>query len=746
MDKENENTEILASDLEFLEGDLAKTNTPVDLPELVKKIAILKTSSQLSHEVKVYDPYCSYEVGDLISKEYNEPLIVSSKGAEPFKGTVVLKVIAKIPYESFNCEMLEVDYTGGGTFRKHIDYMKKTQTQVLLPCNTDGQAQKPQVLKRDDDPRLDELPMTEKDLKKLQKNLEAALAKSDRFFSWNKLWHLTAKQVPITDKKVKDIEKYFRDTKKSAATAELVKHLFGLDDSHELFDLHCLSLNHVLDQKYKKNILFVSPEGKGKWLPKEILDSFLKNLPLATRRAKPPKFEDDQGFKPSQTQKLPLKVYLTWREILSGGIKIPKGLTRELSGAREYLFMDAETEKEYTVYFYPSSGIFLGLKEFYEENNVPQGASLTLERSEEGNFKFWLKKSKKKLTVLEVNYNPKDDKFITDNKEVTTNCLPHKIIHFESDTVHKLFALYEQRDKLDLRELIILIFKNFGLEGEALSLHHLRAFHLVDVLKQTSQEDIEKTLALSPEFIQSEKNAGIYLYTEKVKAVEDIPPEEAVKVPLGGEADLDREELSAEDLPEIGTVGEIEAFVELQEVEEAEEPVEVKPAVEVTAPPPPPKAPSIQEPPVERAEKAKKEKAPKKKRQRLKLETERAPRRRKGEKKFIEERIELEESEMEALIAVKADTKVKPKRAEVARPKKEVPAKEKKEEFEIAEPEKPMTGIFGDMLKSALEKKKPSEAEEEKEKKKTKAAAKKTTKKTVKKPGKPAEKQTEKKK
>jgi chemotaxis protein histidine kinase CheA len=371
---------------------------------------------------------------------------------------------------------------------------------------------------------------------------------------------------------------------------------------------------------------------------------------------------------------------------------------------------------------------------------------LTLERSEEGNFKFWLKKSKKKLTVLEVNYNPKDDKFITDNKEVTTHCLPHKIIHFESDTVHKLFALYEQRDKLDLRELIILIFKNFGLEGEALSLHHLRAFHLVDVLKQTSQEDIEKTLALSPEFIQSEKNAGIYLYTEKVKAVEDIPPEEAVKVPLGGEADLDREELSAEDLPEIGTVGEIEAFVELQEVEEAEEPVEVKPAVEVTAPPPPPKAPSIQEPPVERAEKAKKEKAPKKKRQRLKLETERAPRRRKGEKKFIEERIELEESEMEALIAVKADTKVKPKRAEVARPKKEVPAKEKKEEFEIAEPEKPMTGIFGDMLKSALEKKKPSEAEEEKEKKKTKAAAKKTTKKTVKKPGKPAEKQTEKKK
>ncbi|MGB6865112.1 MAG: hypothetical protein WBE11_05420 [Candidatus Aminicenantaceae bacterium] len=732
MDKENENTKILASDLEFFEEDLAKTNTPYGLQELVKKIAIKKTSSQLSHEVKVYDPYCLYEVGDLLYKEYNEPLIVSSKGAEPFEGTVVLKVINKTPYESFNCEMLEVDYTGGGTFRKHIDYMKKTQTQVLLPSNIDGLAKTPRILKRDEDPRLDELPMTEKDLKKLEKNLEAALAKSDKFFTWNKLWHLTAKKIPITDKKIKEMEKYFRETKQSAATAELVKHLFGLDDSSELFDLHCLSLNHVLDQKYKKTILFVSPEGKGKWLPKEILDSFLKNLPLSPRRANLPNFEDDHGFKSSQAQKLPIKVYLTWREILSGGIKVPKGLTRELSSAREYIFTEAETEKDYTVYFYPSSGIFLGLKEFYEENNAPQGASLTLERTEDGHFKFRFKKSKRKLTVNQVSYDPKEDKFVTDNKETATHCLPHKIIHLETDTLLKLFTLYEQRDKMDLRELLILIFKNFGLEGEALSLHHLRAFHLADVLKHTSQEDVEKTLALSPEFVQSEKNAGIYMYTEKVKAPEKVLSEEADAIPLGEETELDVEELAAEDLPEIGTVGEVEAFFELQEVEEAEEPVEVKPEVEGPVPPPPPKAPPMEEPQLELAEKAKKEKAPKKKRQRLMEETERVPKRRKGEKKFIEERIELEESEMEALFAIKADIKAKPKRAEAA-PDKEAPAKEKKEEFKLVPSEEPMVGIFGDMLKSALEKKKDPKASEEKEEKTTKPEAKKPTKKPVKK-------------
>lgn len=739
MDKENENTKIFASDLAFLEEDLAKTNTPVILSELVKKTAIKKMSSQLNQEVKVYDPYCLYEVGDLLYKKYNEPLIVSSKGAEPFEGTVVLKVISKIPYESFNCEMMEVDYTGGGTFRKHIDYMKKAQTQVLLPSNLDGQGKTPQILKRDEDPRLDELPMTEKDLKKLQKNLEAALAKSDKFFTWNKLWHLTAKQVPIPDKKIKEMEKYFRETKQSAATAELVKHLFDLDDSSELFDLHCLSLNHVLNQKYKKNILFVSPEDKGKWLPKEIIDSFLKDLPLSPRRAKIPEFEDDHGFRSSQAQTLPLKVYLTWREILSGGIKIPKGLTRELSNTREYIFKDAETEKNYTVYFYPSSGIFLGLKEFYENKNAPQGASLTLERIEDGHFKFWLKKSKKKLTVLQVSYDPKEDKFVADSKEIATHCLPHKIIHLETDTLLKLLTLYKYRDKMDLRELLILIFKNFGLEGEALSLHHLRAFHLVDILKHTSQEDVEKTLILSPEFTQSEKNAGIYLYTDKVKAAEEVLPEEAAAISLGGEAEIEAEDLAAEDLPEIGTVGEIEAFVELQEVEEAEEPVEVTPKVKVVVPPPMPKAPPIEEPKKERAEKAKKEKIPKKKRQQMKLEAERVPRRRRGEKKFIEERIELEESEMEALIAVKADTKAKSKRAEAA-PKKEVPAKEKKEEFKHVPSEEPMVGIFGDMLKSALGKKLDDKKPAEKEEKKTKPTAKKSIKKPTKKPAKKTEK------
>ncbi|MBN1222485.1 MAG: hypothetical protein JXB23_04515 [Candidatus Aminicenantes bacterium] len=721
MQKDNENLNITADDLSFLEKELSKSIKPYLLQELSRKIAFKKSASRLSLEVKKYDPNRQYEVGDLIYKEYDEPLIVSSKGAEQFSGSVVLKVINKIPYESFNCEMLEVDYPGGGIFRKHIDYMKKTKTQVLLPSNLGGKEEAPEIINKSDDPRQSELPVTEKDLKKLEKNLAAALTKNDKFFSWNHYWHLVSKRVELDNKKIKSLEKYFSETKQSAATTELIESLFGKKPSDESFDLYCLSLNYVLEKKYKKNILFVSPENWGRWLPKTLLDSIFKDLPLSTRRAKLPPLEEEVEFKPSPFKGFPLKVYLTWREVLSGGIKIPKKVNKELAQAREYRFTHAETDKEYTVYYYPSSGVFLGLQEFYEKNNVPQGASLTLEKKGENHFTFWLKKSKKKLSLHKISYNTKEDKFEAGEEELFTYCLPHKIIHLETETLQKLFSLYDQRDKRDLRELLILVFKNFGMEGEALALHYLRALHMVDVLKHTTQEDVEKVLLSAPEFSRAEKNIGIFFYHEPAAEEEALPEETAHAAPEEA-AVSDAEEELKEDLPEIGTVGEVVSDVMLQTVEEPVAPIITEKQTRKEPPPPtpapPPETLEVDVIGEETPPKAKKEKAPKKKRQKLQIETDRAPRKRKGERKIIEERIELEESELEALFAIKEDKKgKKPLEPEE---KVERPAPKKAEEFKQAQPEQAISGIFGDMLKSALKKKKPDEEQEEKPKKKKK--------------------------
>jgi hypothetical protein len=354
MDKENNLTQVTEENLAFIEKEFEQTLRPFSLSEITQKLAFQKTANQRVQDVLKYDPSWKYEVGDQIYKEYDEALTVSSKTVEHFKGAVVLKVINRHYYKGFHCEMLEVDYTGGGLFRKYIDYMKKTKTQILLPSDCEGKGLPPEKMEKADDPRLSELPMTDKDIRGLGKNLHALLAKTDKFFSWNDYWQLAKNQVAIPEEKIEEVEKHIQETRQSAQTDELVNKFFGLEASHSLFDITCQSLNHILEKKYKKEFVFVSPLGWGKWHPKGILNSFLDGLSLAASPAKLPAMEGAEKPQLSSFHDFPLKIYLTWREVLSGGVRVPKSLNKELSHAREYSFFDAEEGKSYTVYYYPS--------------------------------------------------------------------------------------------------------------------------------------------------------------------------------------------------------------------------------------------------------------------------------------------------------------------------------------------------------------------------------------------------------
>ena len=676
MDREDTLTQITQENIDFVESELEKNPRPFSLHEISEKLAFQKTAGQRVQDVLKYDPLCRYEVGDLIFKEYNESLPVSSKTVEEFSGAVVLKVINKNFYKEYNCEMLEVDYTGGGLFRKFIDYMKKTKTQVLLPANVEGKALSPEKMEKAEDPRLTELPMTDRDLRTLQKKLQSALTHSDKFFKWNDQWQLTKNQAEVPEEKVKEIEAFIKENRQSVPAEELVKKFFGLEPSHNHFDLTCLSMNYVLEKKYKKEFLFVWPLGWGKWHLKSIFNSLLKDLPLSAPAARLPELEGTEKPQLSTFHDFPLKIYLTWREVLSGGVKVPKSLNKELSASREYIFFETEEGKNYPVYYYPSSHFFLGLKDYFSQHNIPQGTSLTLERKGPCQFSFWVKKSKKKLSVVKLTYDSKEDKLQSTGEEVFTFALPNKIIYLEKETLDELLSFSAQRDDHDLRDLLILIFKNFGLEGTDRSLHFLRAYHLVDVLKQTTQEDIETTLLNSPEFILSAKKKGIFLYQEpeKVRAEPEVAPE-IIEMP------------TVEGAPE-APLEEITPSLE-SEAEEMERqplppviPLDTKERIRPSAVPP-----------------AKKEKPPKKRK--IKMEGERAPRVRKSERKVIEERIELEESEQEALAALKE------KEAETE--KKELVAKEKKAEPKRAISQETGFGLFAEKLKSALDKKKKEE-------------------------------------
>ena len=88
MDNENALVQVTPDDLAFLEQELSKTSKPAPIRELAEKLAFRKTADQRIQDVKLYDPACVYQIGDSIYKEYDEPLTVSSKTVEPFKGAV----------------------------------------------------------------------------------------------------------------------------------------------------------------------------------------------------------------------------------------------------------------------------------------------------------------------------------------------------------------------------------------------------------------------------------------------------------------------------------------------------------------------------------------------------------------------------------------------------------------------------------------------------------------------------------
>jgi hypothetical protein len=678
-------TTVSDTDLALVERELERTPQPQSTHDLAGKLAFEKTATERTQDVKKYDPYARYDVGDLIEKEYSEPLTVGSKSVEHFEGRVILKVVARTFSPHFHCDMLEVDYPGGGVFRKYVDYMKKTRTQVLLPANCDGRDSTTVIMAKGDDPRLTELPMTERDLRTLEKNLRTRLAKDPHVFSWNDFWQLAAKRVDIPAEKIQEIEADFTATGHSAATEDLVRKFFGLEASSDLFDLTCLSLSALLEKKHKKDFILLADAGWGKWHLKSILNALPENLALSAVMADVPELDEIEKPEMSIVQDFPIKIYLTWREIVSGGIKIPRSLGKELSHAREYTFTDSEEGRAYTLYYYPVQNFFLGLQDFYTQYNIPQGASLTLERTGPTAFKFWVKKSKKKMSVIRLGYDAERDEFTDSGEEAYTFAEPNKIIYIERETLGHLLPLTATREGFDLRDFVVTIFRDPVLSTSAHSLHFLRAYHLIDIVRQTTQEDVEYVLLNSPEFTKSDKKKGVFTYHEpfveeeaeagypegyEEPAAEAYTPEEAALEAVADEL------LGVE--PEIG-------------LEEAER--------EPVMPPAPPEPGAAK-------------KAKEFKKRKPKTEGDKGPRPKKSERRVIEEKIVEEESVQEALAAVK----------EKADEGLEQRTREKKEEFKPApkkeaKKDEPKFGIFADLLKTALKKKpeddKAGEAPEE---------------------------------
>ena len=229
----------------------------------------------------------------------------------------------------------------------------------------------------------------------------------------------------------------------------------------------------------------------------------------------------------------------------------------------------------------------------------------------------------------------------------------------------------------------------------------------------------------SPEFAMSEKKKGIFFYMEKVITEDEIQEQaESEKITTAAPKGVRITESS--DGLFIGMTAEDEPKIEAVEPVDELKIVEIVPEIHEERPEPPPEKPKPKPVPTLRIkpkapepsepEAPKKPKETKKKPPKVQKELEKGPRRRKGARKIREEELELEESELEAMFAVKAEEEDKePLIEKVAKTAKiEEAEKVDVDAYKSSKPEEgKFGGMFGDMLKSALVTKK-EEARESK--------------------------------
>jgi len=664
------------SDIEWIKNLIRERGAPLTLEEISTQLARKKSALTEGKKVKIFNPELDYEVGDLIYKYYDEDLKFSREKVEHFKGGVVLRVIGKEKRpEGFS--ILRVTYDGTGLFKQYIDFLERTSSNLLIPCGFSGKSEPVEYL--EDEELLMDVPLDQNYVKKLSKIIEETLKKSDEFIHWNSYFFLKELLENVGDAS-KRVEEYLREKGGFETTYNLVEKLYSVKFTDEKFYSWCISLNSVLETKGKGKIVKISNHDWGKWGLRSFFTSIKEGLPIGEkplkignlRRSRKEiarniwKFYAEERKEKTQH----LRFYLTWREIFSGALRIPREFQSVFGEEREIILTDQEKKRTYNAFYYPEDGFLLGLDEIYQFYSPIQGSLFFLQKEDFNKYIFSFRKAKKVITAFKCEYDKEQKRFIFSGQPVETHTEINKTILITKDELSKIASFWDEGVKFEnLNDLLHFVFTNFGNPQESYKIYLLKAYHIADMFKNVRKEDFETVIFGNPEFFPSEDEKG-YFYLDPTKIGMEEEVKEEIEIPV--------EEL--EIFPKDEEVGEIEIMEE--EKIPQEEIVEEK------------------ELEMEEEKKRKEEKPPsfeleiyRKFKEELKKGKIKG---KKGGRKIIEERIRLEESEKEAEIYIKESVE-----------EKESEKKEEKEEV-TKQPvkETPKIGILGAKLSKVLSGKK----------------------------------------
>lgn len=523
------NLNIVDKDIVFVKEFLKGKIIPVDLVDVVYQIALFKTQEKRENKVKIYNPNCEYEVGDLIYKEYPGKIPIGSKKFIEMDRGVVLKVVDV--RTRFGLDEIRLSYEGTSAFRKYTDYLERQKIGLFLPHKQKKPCSPVKFLDVKNDPRKKQDPLIEKDFAVLRKKLINMLQKESEMALVGTKILLTENLKEIKPEVFNKIREFLTENKKSEKTEFLVENFLKITSGDKEFDAYCFALNYRMKMDYKIDFQQTIQKGWGKWNLISVI-YYLKKESLVSEEnplLETVTFEDKKNlnqrrkkFEDSIFDNLTNRYYLTQREITSGALKIKPGLY-DFGDAIEIEAMDESTRKSYVLYYYHDANLILGFNEVFENYKAMQGMTMVFDQIEENRFSFNIRTTKKGTIADKIIYNPERRIFQIKEEKVASPVFVNKALFLEPDVYSKLDEKIDEFRKIEtLNKLVHKVFLDFGIKDKNYEIHVFRLYHILDLIYPVDLKLVESIVLSNPEFILSEKVPGIiYLDSDAVVEIEE---------------------------------------------------------------------------------------------------------------------------------------------------------------------------------------------------------------------------------
>ena len=530
MDKQaDHNLDIGKEDIDFIMSFLKGKFQPLAFEDLVYQVALFKTQDSRKNRVKLYDPNCEYAVGDLIFKEYPGQLPIGNKKYTHVEQGIILEV-EEVRNRSGRDEIL-LSYDGTSEFRKYTEYLKKQKIELLLPHKAQKAIRETEYLAVDLDPRCTQSPLIERDFGVLRKKLVTMLNKENTIAFISDKVMLKENLKPLPAEVFSQIKEFLKTRQASESTEFFVENFVKVPPADPEFAANCFALNHMMTTQYKIDLQQTNSRGWGKWHLLSVLyhirknaligeaNPFLSNLSFENKKnlLQRRKKIEESIFSEGET-----RYFLTQREIASGAVRLKANLYH-FGSAIEIEATDTFTHKKHTLYYYQDENLLLGFERIFESYKALQGTTLVFEQLAADEFQFTIKTTKKGTITDKIVYDAEKKLFQVSADKVASLVCVHKSIFLEADVFHTLAERLEEFRKIETyNKLIHKIFLEFGGREKNYEIHILRLYHILDLIAPVDLRLVEEIILSNPEFVPAEKMAGVfYLDSDAVMEIQE---------------------------------------------------------------------------------------------------------------------------------------------------------------------------------------------------------------------------------